>query len=196
MKELIVILGGIFFYQALIAQTWSEWFRQNHTQLVYLQEQIAALQALQVTQQSGYVVSENGLETIDTTAIADYDQHSAHFIYLQRASPGVLNDPRIAEIDTFCVRTLLVADAIEALGPLRSGRGLDWEALSHSIAGAIDDSVNEVTSRLAIVLTADLLQMSDAEREKTLYLLQIKAHGIYAQASAAFKEFTEKTILP
>lgn len=196
MKEVIIILGGIFFYQALMAQTWSEWFRQNHTQLLYLQEQIAALQGLQMTQQSGYGVSENGLETIDSTAIADYDQHSAHFAYLQRASPGVLNDPRIAEIDTFCVRTLLVADAIEALGPLRSGGGLDWQALSHSIAGAFDDSVTEVTSRLANVLTTDAEQMSDAEREKTLYILQIEARGIYAQASVAFKEFTEQTILP
>ena len=196
MKEVIVILGGIFFYQALMAQTWSEWFRQNHTQLAYLQEQIAALQALQVTQQSGYVVSENGLETIDTTAAADYDQHSAHFAYLRQASPNVLRDPRIAEIDTLCARTLLVADAIESLGPLRSGGGLDWKAISHTIAAAFDDSVYEITSTLANVVTTDALQLSDAEREKTLYILQIEARGMFAQASVIFKEFTEKTILP
>lgn len=196
MKEVIIILGGIFFYQALMAQTWSEWFRQNHTQLVYLQEQIAALQTLQVTQQSGYVVSENGLETIDTTATADYDQHNAHFAYLLKASPAVLNDPRIKEIDSFCVQTLRVADAIEALGHLRSGGGLDWQAISQTIAGAFDDSANEVSSVLANVLTADALQMSDAEREKRLYILQIEARGMYAQASIVFKEFTEQTILP
>ncbi len=196
MKEVIIILGGIFFYQALMAQTWSEWFRQNHTQLVYLQEQIAALQALKATQQSGYVVSENGLEAIDTTATTDYDQHRAHFSYLLRASPGVVNDPRIAEIDTFCVRTLRVADAIEALGPLRDGGGLDWQVLSQTIAGAFEDSANEVTSTLANVLRTDALQMSDAEREKALYILLIEARGLYAQASIVFKEFTQQTILP
>jgi hypothetical protein len=196
MKELLIIVGCLFFYQALMAQNWSEWFRQNHTQLLYLQEQIAALQAYQATQQRGYEVSAEGLVVIDSTATADYDQHATHFAYLRRPSAGVLNDPRIAEIDTLCERTSLIADAIEAMGPLRSGDGQDWAALGAKIRRAFDDSVYSVTSRLAEVLTAEELQMTDADRERSIVILRLEAKGIYAQASATFKEFIEQTILP
>jgi hypothetical protein len=138
----------------------------------------------------------DGLGAIDTTATADYDQHATHFAYLRRPSAGVLNDPRIAEIDTLCEQTRFVADAIETLGSLRKVSGHRWVTLSEDIRQAFYDSVDFLTSRLAAVLASDKLQMTDAEREKAIVILRLEARGIYAQASATFKEFTEQTNLP
>ena len=193
MKELLIILGGIFFYQALMAQSWSEWFEQNHTQLAYLQEQIAALRAVQVTQQAGYAVSENGLEIIDSTTTADFDQHAAHFAYLRRPSANVLNDPRVAQIDTLLERSLLLSGAILSLNRYHSDAASD--GAPREFARTLKEAVGYLSTELRDVLAADKLQMSDSERERVIVFLKRESEAVYERACRFLKALTTKISL-
>lgn len=98
---------------ALSAQTFAEWFRQNHTQLLYLKEQIAALQALLVTQENGYGLVKSGLDKIDSTEWDDFGLHEDHFASLLRPSPAVANDPKVRAIHHYCGQMGTAGEDIE-----------------------------------------------------------------------------------
>ena len=195
MKELLIMAGCLFFCRVLQAQTFSEWFRQNNTQLQYLQEQIAALQAYQATQQKGYTVTGDGLTVIDSTLFFDFDQHATHFAYLHAASRNVLSDPRIREMDTLLVHTSLIAQAIGTLSSAVSGSQRLVE-LTQEIANEIEDSVKFLVYRINNVLGADEAELNDADREHVIAALRREVGAAYVRAAMALKKFTEQTMLP
>jgi hypothetical protein len=143
MKCMLLIICAAVSGTELKAQTFEEWFRQDHTQLVYLQEQIAALAAFDDTQEQGNALSQNGLTTIDTIAEADYILHSSHFAYLDTPSPGVLADPAITTIHNYEI-------ALARLTP---------------------SEVAIIKQRLDTILSTNALKMSDAERIKAINAL-------------------------
>jgi hypothetical protein len=196
MKELLVLMACLFFYQALKAQTWSEWFRQNHTQLLYLQEQIAALQLYNTTQQTGYAVSEEGLVEIDSTEEADHAEHEEHFAALETASRNVLDDPRIDDIQILCERCDLIADAVSTLGLLRSSESTDWAALSEDAADAIKEAAGKITNRLYDIVLPGRMEMNDGEREQEIGRLQALAKKVYKKSADQLELMTSQPILP
>lgn len=196
MKILLVLMVCLFAYQVLKAQTWSEWFRQNHTQLLYLQEQIAALQAYNNTQQTGYAISEEGLMQIDSTQEADEAQHAAHFAALRTPSQSVLADPRIREIDTLCERCDLIANTLFFLGGLRNRATGPWPEIGEDAADFIDRSVDRLSEELYDVILAGKTTMNDAQREQTIETLLDKTRTLYKQASHQLQIMTTQPILP
>lgn len=196
MKILILMMAGLFIYQVVKAQTWAEWFQQNHTQLLYLQEQIAALQLYNTTQQTGYAVSETGLVEIDSTEEEDHAEHEGYFESRRTASHEVLSDPRIQDIDILCERCGLIADAISTLGLLRNPEVADWAELSDSAATDIDQSVDGICNRLYEILLPEETEMSDAEREQAIDALQKSVHVLYKRAAYQLELMTTQPILP
>lgn len=196
MKELSIMMACLFFYQALKAQTWSEWFQQNSTQLSYLQEQIAALQLYNSTQQTGYAVSRDGLVEIDSTEEADHAEHEEHFGALKTPSRAVLDDPRVQEINNLCERCELIADAISTLGLLRGSKTADWATLGEDAADAITEAADKITNLLYDIVLPDRVEMNDAEREQEIGRLQTISWKIYKKAADQLELMTRQPILP
>lgn len=192
MKELVLLLGCLFFYQLLTAQTWSEWFQQNQTQLQYLQEQIAALQVLNATQQSGYAVTTSGLVVIDTTEEGDFFLHEEHFDYLRGPSNDVLHDPRIEKIDTLCEWAMVIADGILNLAPLWPTDDTGFIQTAKQAATGIRRSAQSISDGLTGLLAYSWEQMSDAEREKELAVLADEAKLVFGRATRLFEDLINK----
>ncbi|HEV2483187.1 MAG TPA: hypothetical protein VGS79_26155 [Puia sp.] len=187
MKILFVMMVLLFVYQFVKAQTWSEWFHQNQTQLKYLQEQIAALQLFNNTQAAGYFVSETGLTEIDSTEEADFTEHNLFFERLAIPNEVLLHDPRILEISHLCERCGLIAGAISSLDMLPAENPMDWLTLCSRTSEEIEDSSNEIAGRLHNVAVPQQLQMSDAEKEQEIYDLLESARKLYKKAANQYQ---------
>ena len=168
MKEVLLILIGVVLARSLSAQTFSEWFRQNSTQLRYLREQIAALQEYVVTLNKGYALTGEGLGAIDTVVEGDLWIHTGHFTDLEKVSPAVGGDPRIAAIRGYLEQMPYIARAIYAEGALQPQGTVDWKTFAPVLAERIDDVAFEDQLWLGVVLEDDQLQLSDAERESII----------------------------
>lgn len=190
MKILIVMMVLLFIYQVVKAQTWSEWFLQNHTQLQYLREQIAALQLLNNTHQSCYFATEAGLTVIDTTELADLTEHEEFFESLDIPSEALLRDPRLHEISSLLERCGLLASAIASLDILPNADPGTWAVLCLRTAEEIDKGANELVAGLHDIVAPQQTQMSDAEREQTICTLLESARKLYKRAAYYFQLMT------
>jgi hypothetical protein len=88
-------MGWMVMSSALSAQSFSEWFRQQKTQIKYLHQQIGALQALTDAIEDGYGIIGEGTDTIGWVLQKDEDQHAAYFASLQHVKPAIEKDNRI-----------------------------------------------------------------------------------------------------
>jgi len=187
MKILFVMMVLLFVYQFVKAQTWSEWFNQNQTQLKYLQEQIAALQLLNNTQQTGYIVSEEGLIVIDSTEEDDFAEHNLFFERLAIPDEVLIHDPRVQETSSLCERCGLIANAISALDILPITEPTDWVGFCSRTAEAIDNDASDIVNSLYEIIVPQQTQMSDAEREQVIYDLRERARMLYKKAAYQFQ---------
>ena len=85
----------------LKAQTFSEWFRQNKTQIKYLIDQIAAYTILQNDLAEGYHIAGSGLTYIGDTTRGELDLHSNYINSLSVVSPVVAGYSRISDIVSY-----------------------------------------------------------------------------------------------
>jgi len=182
MKDVILLFVCILASLGLMAQTFSEWFRQNSTQLKYLQEQIGALQAYMATLEDGYRIVRDGLGTIDVINQADFDLHSGQCNYLKHVSPGILSNPGVVEIRSCFVLLNLLADSIARESALQPAGQVDWPVMGAGIARKINQIIVASEQRLAAVLATGVLEMSDAERADVIMDIYT---GLYGQVKKA-----------
>ena len=92
MKKEVIIITLFFaaFSLRMQAQTFNEWFRQNKTQLKYLGQQIAALEAYASAVEKGYAIIKTGTGIIGNIKRGDLSLHSSYFASLMSVKPGVL----------------------------------------------------------------------------------------------------------
>jgi len=158
MKEVLLVLLGIFIGRQLMAQTFSEWFRQNHTQLKYLGAQIAALRGYDGVLRAGYAAAKDGLGDILDIGEDDLDLHSQHFAALEMASPAVSEDAVVGAIRQYLLLLPAVADELETAFP---GTG-------PSLAQGLRETAAKAERWLENLLTPGRLSMEDAERLREL----------------------------
>ncbi|MES2276031.1 MAG: hypothetical protein V4592_08410 [Bacteroidota bacterium] len=82
-----------FCFSPVQAQTFAEWFSQGKTQMKYLTEQIAALQAFRSSIRQGYAVMSGGLGGIGGFTGAEMGFHRDHYAALRVVNPVVRNEP-------------------------------------------------------------------------------------------------------
>lgn len=196
MKILFAMMALLFIYQVVKAQTWSEWFQQNQTQLKYLEEQIAALQLFNNTQQTGYSVTENGLSGIGSTEEGDFAEHDEFFESLTIPNEELLHDPRIQEISNLCERCGLIANAIASLDILPNPDPASWVILCSRTAEEIEESSNDLAGRMYVIVIPRQTQMSDAEREQEIYDLLESTRKLFKKAAYQFQSMSTQPILP
>jgi hypothetical protein len=162
----------------LSAQTFDEWFRQNSTQLKYLEVQIAALQAYSVVLRAGYRIAAEGLGGIGSIELADTTIHANYFSSLELVSPAVRGDPRVAEVLAYCKDVPVLADRIAALGL----------ELGATVAENLRAACDEDLAWLNEVLTDGDLELTDSDRLRLIGTLYSNAKGRYAFSVDLFWE--------
>jgi len=181
MKELTIMMACLFFYQFLQAQTFSEWFEQNRTQLRYLGEQIAALQAYNVTQTDGYMAADTGLAVINATEDEDFDEHRDYFESLRQVRLAILDDPMVGDIASFCDKASTIGEMIRLSGDSLE-TSIGEMRFREGFASRLNRNLESLTERLADLITPGILEMTDAERRTGIFKLEREAENIYVGA--------------
>lgn len=182
----LVFLSGCIGFQAN-AQTFSEWFRQKHTQKKYLLEQIAALKVYTGYVKKGYNIASDGLGMVREITDGEFKLHELFITGLKKVSPAIRNDARIADIV-----------AME-IGIVRSfGRLLDLQGLSpdrivyvQSVKASVMEACLDDLAELLLVVTSGKVEMGDSERLSRL-------EGIYLRMqdrSGFVQDFSAKVRL-
>lgn len=196
MKEVLLIVCGVLIGRQLMAQTFSEWFRQNHTQLQYLTKQIAALRAYTTVLENGYGIAEDGLQAIDFIEEADRALHAGHFSALETASAAVKEDARVGAIVKYCGLLSSVADSIANISRLQPDYPVDWSVLGPEIADNIRQLTHVCRVWLLNLVEDESLEMGDAYRLEQLDRIYEEVRALYAKALYLLGELNENAIIP
>lgn len=196
MKELILLLCGVLIGRELTAQTFSEWFRQNHTQLKYLVTQIAALKGYDLILNDGYNISREGLDSIGSIRSDDLDMHSEHFATQDNPDDDIIEDPAVATIRQYCVLLLILADQLDKVCRRLPDSPFDWPHIGPSIAGNIRELTENCTRWLDNIISANRLRMDDAGRLTQLSAMRQELRDIYGKASFLLAQLNTSTLNP
>jgi hypothetical protein len=93
MKKKIIIVAMILVTGTAYGQSWNEWFRQKRTQIRYLGEQIAQLQAQIMLLKEGYDAAKEGWEFIHDMTNGEFDLHKDYFSHQDNINPIIDEDP-------------------------------------------------------------------------------------------------------
>jgi hypothetical protein len=142
------------------AQTFSEWFRQNKTQIKYLINQITAYAVFRNDLAAGYQIAWSGLTYISDATCQEHDLHSDYFSSLHQVSPAVAGYSGLRDIFNYQLEILACFKKI-LLIPNMSHSDKDFiTRVNHRIILKCGQSINE----LGDVLTDNVLAMKDNER--------------------------------
>jgi len=196
MKEIILLLSGILIGHQLMAQTFSEWFRQNHTQLKYLAAQIAALDGYHLTLKKGYALAEEGLDSIWSTGADDLDLHTNHFESLELPSSAIIEDEAVFTIRQYCVLLPILAGEIEDVSRGLPAAPLNWPEMGPAVAMHLRDVASISINRLGEILSGDKYRMDDAGRLRLLNEISREMRSVYGKASFLLVQLDPSTINP
>lgn len=160
---LCFVLSALSFPPAK-AQTFSEWFRQKKTQIKYLTDQVAALNAFETSVRQGY----NELKS-DWTAIGDFKNgefslHETYYQSLSRVNPEVAKSTDMAATQS---EQQSIISQFNAIGSV-SGLTEDELAYIRSVQQNIIAGCARDMADLQTVLSSGELSMSDDERIKRI----------------------------
>lgn len=142
MKAVAILLVGVSLH--VKAQTFSEWFQQNKTQLKYLRQQIEALQAYSQTVQQGYALAERLTDSIWVIKAGDLGLHSVYIGDLSKVRPALA---------TVYSESAALYEQIKAVSPTLA-----------DLQGYADRLMNWQY----LLLSDGRLQLTDAQRQQAL----------------------------
>ena len=163
-----ILLAVMLVANTAPGQTYAEWFRQKKTQIKYLEEQIASLQAYALVAEKGYDIARSGLDAIGNIKKGDFAIHENYFSSLQKVNPNVKAYAKIAAI--IALQAGLVKSCHRQRVQLRESK--QFSAGEISYAGKVFDNLLDgcsgITGQLIALTTGGLLQMKDDERIKNI----------------------------
>ena len=152
----------------LVAQTWSEWFRQNSTQRKYLLQQIVALKVYTGYLSKGYSIAKNGLNTIKGFKNADLLQHTNYFNSLVTVNPKVKHYTKVAEI--IALQISIAKQAAYAIKNFKRNRHFTQTEiiyLQRVLNSILSDCAKNMDELFGLISNGNL-QMKDDERIKAI----------------------------
>jgi hypothetical protein len=169
----------LYFSPQLKAQTFDERFEQKKTQIKYLVQQIAALQAYMGALEKGYQIVQQGSKAIANIKKEDFDLHNGYFNSLQAVNPEVARYGRIADIEHMQAAILQIhqqtTDNVNR-GPVFSAG--EQAVIRGVFSNLISESTN-ITDALTSVVTPGKLEMSDNERINRIDSLYYAMQRLY-----------------
>jgi hypothetical protein len=142
------------------AQSFDEWFRQKKTQLDYLRQQIAALEAYSTVTEVGYDIVQEGTGFITAIKKDDYALHSSYFDDLMNLRPAMGQYPGIQATMELGGRILSLSAETNKQAEVLP----DWsEAVAVFFQGMLTDCLNDL-DLLKKLTVGGQVQLTDGER--------------------------------
>jgi len=170
--SLLLLPGSVSFAHA---QTFAEWFSQGKTQIKYLTQQIAALNALRVSGEQGYAMLKNDWGAIGNWKNGEFGLHQGYYASLSSVSPVVK-----AQVDVTALQAQgQTMVALFAALPKLPGLGAGELVYIGSVRDKVMADYGNDLSELQKVLQAGVLSMSDDERIKRVKVLKAELQDAY-----------------
>jgi len=149
---------------ATFGQTFQEWFSQSKTQIKYLTQQIAALNAFRISMRQGYAMMKNEWGAIGNFKNGEFALHQGYYDSMLQVSPVVKSSTDMTAIQAEQQSIINQFNAINNL----SGLSQAEQTYSKSVQQNVTTLLNKDLDDLQTVLTAGKLQMTDDERIKRI----------------------------
>lgn len=189
MRSLIVAVVMVLITNMVKAQTFDEWFKQKETQIKYLIEQIAALEAYGEVVNRGYDIAHNGLTNVFGSKEADYKQHNSYFLSLWKVKPEIRNYSKVFSV-------------YQMKGYVDKQQQLFKSSVTNFLVDKETDYINSVYSNLVgnsnnliselyLITRDDQLQLKDDERINRVNRIYLEMERIYEFSQS----FTNQAII-
>jgi hypothetical protein len=187
MKKILLVVSILCAGHFLQAQTFSEWFRQNKTQINYLIAQIAADEALLAELKKGYGTAQNGLTFIGDMKKGELDLHRTYFNSLKVVSSSVSHYSRINEIISY---ELAIMKNFKNMLQAKNMNTSEVNYLN-AVYTNMNKECNKSLDELIDVVTDDTYTMKDDQRIKRIDAICADMKNKYAFTES----FASETLL-
>lgn len=146
------------------AQTFAEWFSQGKTQIKYLAQQIAALEAFESSTRQGYNMLHSEWTAIGNFKNGEFGLHQSYYTSLNQVNPVVKNSTDLTGIQSEQQSIISQFNSISNLNGLTADEQSYVSLVAQNLMNACNSDLDEMQK----VLTTGQLQMSDDERIKRI----------------------------
>ncbi|MEO3405491.1 hypothetical protein AAFN85_16390 [Mucilaginibacter sp. CAU 1740] len=160
---LCLVFPALVFQQAR-AQSWDEWFHQKKTQIKYLEQQIAALKAEELSLRQGYDMLKSEWNAIAGFKNGEFKLHQDFYQSLSGVKPEVRSSANLAAIQAEQQSIISQLNAIRSLNGLTENEQAYVTEVSQNLVAQLNSDLDDLQS----VLTTGELQMGDDERIRRL----------------------------
>jgi hypothetical protein len=151
-------------FQLTKAQTFAEWFSQKKTQIKYLTQQIAALNACETSLRQGYNMLHSEWSAIGNFKNGEFDLHQDYYNSLSQVNPLIKNSTDLQTIQAEQQSIISQFNSVQNLSGL--------SAFEQVYIGRVQQNIialcNKDLSDLQAVLSSSELIMTDDERIKRI----------------------------
>ncbi|WP_025144310.1 hypothetical protein [Pedobacter jeongneungensis] len=164
MLRFVVLLSfSALSFQQVMAQSWSEWFRQKKIQERYLLEQIAALRLYGSYVKKGYQLVSGGVNVVRDLSKGELDVHQLFFASLSRVNPVVRSSAKVTGIIELELEMVKLLSAVRRVELAREAK-INVVAVADGLS---KESLAGLEELLSLVLSGEV-ELSDAERLERL----------------------------
>jgi hypothetical protein len=163
-KPLCCFLLCAFTFQIAKAQTFAEWFSQKKTQIKYLTEQIAALNACETSLRQGYNMLHSEWSSIGNFKNGEFGLHQDYYNSLSQVNPQVKSSIDLTTIQSEQQSIISQFNALQHLTDLSASEQTYIGLVQQNV---INQCAKDLTD-LQTVLTSGNLVMTDDERIKRI----------------------------
>jgi hypothetical protein len=163
-KPLCCFLLCAFNFQLAKAQTFAEWFSQKKTQIKYLTQQIAALNACETPLKQGYNMLYSEWSAIGNFKNGEFGLHQDYYNSLSQVNPLVKSSTDLPTIQAEQQSIISQFNSVQHL----SGLSASEQAYIGLVQQNVIDQCAKDLNDLQAVLTSGELVMTDDERIKRI----------------------------
>lgn len=162
------------------SQTWNEWFQQKKTKLIYIAQQIAALQVYTGYLKQGYQIVDEGWSVIDDIKHGDFDLHNNYFNSLTQVNSSIKNYNKVGDIMTLQLQILQSSDDTKKFTNDNSYiQSVEKDYVNKVMSNLLSKCADKLIE-LQMITENGKVQMKDDERLKRIEELYIDMQDKYA----------------
>lgn len=168
MKTIAWLIAFLIGVQMTYAQSWEEWFRQRKTQIKYLLQQIAVLQAHIGYLKKGYEIAKNATDLIQDIKQGDIHLHDTYFNSLKTVSTDIRHYSKVAAV--ISDESIIQKRLLELNHYCEESDQLSFseKAYVRSIQAHLYSVCEQHLAELFLVITSGELEMKSNERIQKL----------------------------
>jgi gamma-glutamylcysteine synthetase len=179
MKKGLLLWSCVMMMFNVRAQTFSEWFRQNKTQIDYYTKQIAALKAYNDLLVEGYGIVRDGLQVVSDLKQGNFDLHNNYFQSLRSVNVSLQTDQAAKVYSAILEECKSVLSLVEQVPSAQ-------QQYIETVISTLKRKANETYSEYERLTTAEQYQLTDNERMRRMDESMTALHDQYAFAKRLY----------